>query len=59
MYVCIYIYIYIYIYISILFLQQKLLQNNILQSISDNYRGKLVNKNYMKNHYYKSNKITQ
>ena len=50
---------YVYIYISILFLQQKLLQNNILQSISDNYRGKLVNKNYMKNHYYKSNKITQ
>ena len=55
-YVNIYIYIYnekkttylkicfeLCLYQSILFLQKKLPQNNILQSISDNFRGKLVN----------------
>ena len=31
-------------------------KNTILH---DNYRGKLVNKNQMKNHYHKSNKFTQ
>ena len=30
------------------------IQNNILQYINDNYGGKLVNKNYIKIHYYKS-----
>ena len=57
MYVCMYVYIYIYrIFImkkissysirSLFTIQKyKLLQNDILQSISDNYRGKLMNKN--------------
>ena len=47
------------IYQFIIFLQTILLRNNILQLISDIYREKLVNKDKIKIHYYKSNKITQ
>ena len=48
----------LYQYILFSFYNQNCYKNNILQSISDNHRGKLVNKE-RKNNYYKSNKITQ
>ena len=38
-------------YQSILFLFFSLLQNDILQSVSNNYRGKGVNKGQMKTNY--------
>ena len=58
------IYIFIYLFSTHVFINPFTFYNkSCYKIISYNQsviiRGKLVNKNYMKNHYYKSNKITQ